>query len=195
MTPRLLITGSRDWTNQDAIAEALRDWWISTGRDPAATLVSGACPTGADRIAETLWENQGLTVERHPADWKKLGRRAGPARNRTMVESGPDAAAAFIRAGSKGASGTLTMIEKAGIPVRVYREEKRTNDYPLLLERPCCTYKTSCGSTELYLVETHTEEGMRFGYNRITNSDDYFGPATAEATVEFLATEGPKPWR
>jgi len=120
MPPRLLITGSRNWEDAAAVEEALRDWWISTGRNPEAVLVSGACRTGADRIAETLWEAQGLTVERHPAQWDKLGRRAGPERNKAMVKSQPDAAVAFILDGSAGASGTLKMIQSAGIPVRIY---------------------------------------------------------------------------
>jgi hypothetical protein len=34
MPPRLLITGSRTWTDRAVIRDALRVWWDSTGRDP-----------------------------------------------------------------------------------------------------------------------------------------------------------------
>ncbi|WP_159803306.1 SLOG family protein [Arthrobacter zhaoguopingii] len=69
--PRLLITASRTWHDRAAVKEALRDWWNSTDRNPGAILVSGACPKGADRICKGIWERNGLTVECHPAKWRK----------------------------------------------------------------------------------------------------------------------------
>lgn len=193
MPSRLLITGSRDWTDHDSVHTVLKDWWLSTGNDPEAVLVSGNCPTGADRIAESIWENQGLAVERYPADWKRLGRSAGPKRNQAMVDLKPDAAAAFIRAGSRGASGTLKMIERAGIPVRVYWDERKDNDLPLLISKPCCDYKVDCGDTDLYLCELPGDPG-EFEYRRVSNTDSYFGPAPLQATLEFIQREGPRPW-
>ena len=58
---RVLVTGSRDWGDADAIADAI-DAWIESrqnglGGGIDATLVSGACPTGADRICEQLAEH------------------------------------------------------------------------------------------------------------------------------------------
>ena len=108
---RILITGSRDWDDDAAIWEALaltdaREWH---------TLVSGACPTGADRIAEHVAETFRWTVERHPADWSR-GRGAGPERNAHMVSLGADLCLAFIKNNSRGASGTADMAEAAGIP-------------------------------------------------------------------------------
>lgn len=122
MSRRVLITGSRDWSDTRAIHDALDAY-----AEPGDTVVSGACPTGADAIAETYWRTRG-PVERHPADWSK-GRGAGPARNAHMVNLGADLCIAFIsdctsprcripgRHDSHGATGCARLAEAAGIPV------------------------------------------------------------------------------
>ncbi|SRR6266540_1925013 len=107
---RILITGSRDWTDAIAIKVAL---CILETTDNV--LVSGACPTGADFLAEKAAEELGWSVERHPADWNKHGRRAGFVRNAEMVALGADACVAFIKNESKGASMTAKLSETAGI--------------------------------------------------------------------------------
>ena len=61
---RVLVTGSRTWIDEAVIAAALREHWTA-----GAVLVTGACPRGADAIAERLWTAWGGQVERHPADW------------------------------------------------------------------------------------------------------------------------------
>src|SRR5262249_49674527 len=95
---RVLVTGSRAWTDRDAIRDALGEHWA-----PGNVLVTGACPNGADAIAEHLWRSWGGPVERHPADWSE-GRSAGQARNAAMVALGADICLAFIRDDSPGAS-------------------------------------------------------------------------------------------
>lgn len=107
---RILVTGSRDWTDAQRIADVL-----ATVKPGPVTLVSGACPTGADAMAERYAERRGWTVERHPAEWNKWGRRAGYVRNRQMVDLGADYCVAFIKASSRGATMTARMAEDAGI--------------------------------------------------------------------------------
>jgi hypothetical protein len=113
VTRRVLVTGSRDWDDTTAIRDALAAVW-----EPGAVLVSGACPTGADRLAEACWTAWGGRVERHPADWDGLGRGAGLLRNWLLVNLGADVCIAFIRAGSRGASHCARLAEQAGIPTR-----------------------------------------------------------------------------
>lgn len=108
---RILITGSRSWSDQLTIFDAL----LEHGRPEEDVLVSGACPRGADRMAEEIWEMFGGRVERHPADWS-IGRRAGILRNSHMVSLGADLCLAFIENDSPGATHCANAAEAAGIP-------------------------------------------------------------------------------
>lgn len=118
---RVLITGSRTWRDEQTIRNALAA--VVFQHDPAnVTIVHGACPTGADAIADRIatdW-GSGLTVERHPADWERYGRRAGPLRNQHMVDLGADLCLAFQVNGSRGTADCIRRAERAGIPVRRY---------------------------------------------------------------------------
>ena len=118
---RILVTGSRDWDEPAVISRALHDAWVAADTGGVVTLVSGACPTGADAIAEAVAARVGWVVERHPADWVQFGKRAGFVRNADMVAAGADVVLAFIRNNSRGATMTLDLATKAGLPTLVWR--------------------------------------------------------------------------
>jgi hypothetical protein len=109
---RVLITGSRTWTDAAVIARALADLHREYG--DRLVVVHGACRTGADRIADGWARRHGVRVEAYPADWV-TGRGAGPARNARMVDTAPAACLAFIRDGSAGATGCADLAEQAGV--------------------------------------------------------------------------------
>lgn len=116
---RILVTGSRDWDNDAQVALQLR---IACAKyDPRAiTIVHGACPRGADAIADEYARRWRLAVERHHADWDRHGKRAGFVRNAEMVKAGADLCLAFIRDSSRGATHCADLAENAGIPTRRY---------------------------------------------------------------------------
>ncbi len=116
MARRVLVTGSRTWTDVAVIRTALREQWD----DGTAVLITGCCPRGADDLAERTWMSWGGLVERHPADWDRYGRSAGFRRNAEMVAAGADVCLAFIRGSSAGASYTAELARAAGIPTRRY---------------------------------------------------------------------------
>ena len=115
---RVLVTGSRDWTDEQAIADALLDTWHDATEDGAdgILVVHGACPKGADKLAADWAAANGIPQEAHPADWNTNGKAAGFIRNQHMVNLGADICLAFIQDGSRGASHTAQLAEQAGIP-------------------------------------------------------------------------------
>jgi hypothetical protein len=112
---RILVTGSRTWEDAGVIAGVLAGHYRE-----GAVLVSGACPRGADVLAEEYWGLLSGKVERHPADWDRFGKRAGFRRNAEMVNAGADICLAFIRDQSRGASHCAGLARAAGIPVEIY---------------------------------------------------------------------------
>lgn len=114
---RVLVTGSRTWDDTRTIRWVLVELDKSPGPH---TLVSGACPNGADAIAETIAEGLGWTVERHPADWDRYGKRAGWIRNNEMADLGADCCVAFHRDNSRGTQHCINACHKRGIPVTEY---------------------------------------------------------------------------
>lgn len=134
---RLLVTGSRKWSDRMVVYRALNRYiaeHCQMGYDyqgepvdydkSDVTIVHGACPTGADVIADDWAIANGLDPERHPADWDKHGRAAGPIRNQEMVDLGADLCYAFLKGDSRGTKDCARRAEKAGIPViRFYSED------------------------------------------------------------------------
>lgn len=119
----MLVTGSRDWDDIETIARALVEVDVECRGN--VTLISGACPTGADHLAEVYAHMYGWRIERYPADWEKYGKRAGFIRNSDMVENqAPDLCIAFIKDNSKGATMTLELARKKGIETVLHEYKK-----------------------------------------------------------------------
>jgi hypothetical protein len=77
-----------------------------------AVVVHGGAP-GIDSYADEIARARGLDVVRWPADWKGLGKSAGPERNKFMLERCPiDEVWAFHRDLRKSA-GTADMVRRA----------------------------------------------------------------------------------
>ena len=107
---RLLVCGSRDFTNKAKIEEVLRSF-----PEEAIELLIHGNARGADKIAAligmNLWGDD--RVKAFPADWNTYGRTAGFARNKQMlVEGKPNLILAFF-SNVKGSRGTADMVYQA----------------------------------------------------------------------------------
>jgi hypothetical protein len=119
---RVLITGSRTWTDPDPITRVLNQ--LHSWQTDRLVIVHGACRNGVDAIADAWCRHNSVSAERHPADWQRHGKAAGPRRNAVMVATKPALCLAFIRDNSPGATGCANTAEKAGIPTVRYRHDQ-----------------------------------------------------------------------
>lgn len=119
---RVLVCGGRDYADKDKVWQALDGVFPISEPDaygnylPVGTLIHGACPTGADHLADEYAVVNWLDLKRFPADWTAHGKAAGPIRNQRMLDEGkPDLVVAF-----PGGRGTADMVRRArqsGVPV------------------------------------------------------------------------------
>jgi hypothetical protein len=130
---RILVTGSRDWTDYDTICRgmtvAIETVIADRPDDFNLTLVHGNAK-GADLLTDKFMRNArkflatkgyNVLIEIHNADWDTWGKSAGPIRNKAMVDAGADVVVAFIKNNSRGATHCLGLAEKAGIKSLVYK--------------------------------------------------------------------------
>ena len=116
---RVLVCGSRDWTNYRAIRREL-----GRLRKLQVTVIHGGC-RGADIAAGRVAQDFGFVVEEYPADWDRYGRAAGPIRNKQMLDEGsPDEVWAFHEdlRHSKGTANMVRQAQHADIPVKVFTQ-------------------------------------------------------------------------
>lgn len=129
---RVLITGSRKFTDRSIIANALTAVFRAHGG--ARLIVVHGAANGADSIAGAIARAnpEHLVEERHPANWRpdpanpsKVDRAAGVKRNAAMVSLGTDVCLAFLHRDAKniGTWHCVRTAKRAGIEVREHWQE------------------------------------------------------------------------
>lgn len=115
MGKRIAVTGGRDYANYDKVKEVF-DIYQITSDD---TIVEGGA-SGLDRLCAKEAYKRGIPIEEYLPNWNDLGRRAGPMRNKEMMQSGIDYLIAF-----PGGAGTKNCIREAyrnNVPVYRVRD-------------------------------------------------------------------------
>lgn len=109
---RVLVCGGRDYTNRNAVFEALDE--VAERHNGVRIIQGGAA--GADALAREWCQARGCTYENFPADWRTHGRAAGPIRNRQMLDEGkPHVVFAFP--GGRGTADMIRQADAARVPV------------------------------------------------------------------------------
>jgi len=83
---RVIIAGSRDFTDYDFLCQVMEEF-INNSLLPVTEIISGR-QKGADLLGECWAKERNIHIEPFPADWKKYGKSAGPIRNKQMAEYG-----------------------------------------------------------------------------------------------------------
>jgi hypothetical protein len=112
---RILVTGSRAWTDRVAVRDALLDALSTYTTIGAPVLVHGAA-RGADTIADEEWQAFALPLaepERYPA----RGFPSPRHRNQHMVNLGATVCLAFAKRWDSGTGMCARMARRAGITV------------------------------------------------------------------------------
>lgn len=102
---RVIVAGSRSWTDYTAICDAMREHF------PNATEVVCGMAKGADALGARYATEHGIAIAKFPADWNLWGRAAGPIRNGEMAQYA-DALLAFWDGKSVGTAHMIRLMEQ-----------------------------------------------------------------------------------
>lgn len=79
---KILVTGDREWTDVETVAEELKKF-------PSGTILIHGAARGADTIAALVGEQLGFDCRAYPY-LHQYGRAGGPIRNTQMAVENPD---------------------------------------------------------------------------------------------------------
>ena len=132
-TRRLAIVGSRNFSDQKMMEDAVVNWMARNGIcRKCLTIVSGGAQ-GADTLSEQLAKSLHMPTIIHRPDWGAFGRSAGFIRNQQIVDDcdylmafyGPPSAKSSWP--SAGTTHSVDLARKAGIPYEVHYQQWRDN--------------------------------------------------------------------
>ena len=118
---KLLVTGSRDWTDRAVVDAALLEAYLELRYYGDEVVLLHGAARGLDQIAAEIWKSHGLRDIPFPAYWALEGKAAGGIRNQRMVNEGPDLALAFPLPESRGTWDCVRRCKEAQVLTRIIR--------------------------------------------------------------------------
>lgn len=121
---RIIIAGGRDFNDYSLLKKSVEK--IISDRNislDSIEIVSGNA-RGADRLGERFAKETGLKVKTFPADWNRLGKRAGYVRNADMAKyasehDGIGMLVAFWDGKSRGTKHMIDLANRYNLDVHV----------------------------------------------------------------------------
>lgn len=117
---RTIIAGSRSITEYAILEKVMNTVPFLDDGSITPSLVLCGMARGVDLLGKRWAEENGLPVEKWPADWKKYGKAAGIKRNEAMVEHA-DALVALWDGKSRGTAHVMRYARARGLKVYVYK--------------------------------------------------------------------------
>lgn len=115
---KLAIVGSRDFTDKDLLEETIKNL-LETEKVNIIEIISGGAK-GADTLAEEYACDNKILIKIFYPDWETYGKRAGPIRNKKIVEYS-DYVIAFwdgVSRGTKSSIDFATDLNKKLVTIR-----------------------------------------------------------------------------
>lgn len=130
---KVIVAGSRDYTNFEKVEYELMMYFKANGLHRADVEIVSGCAKGADTLGIQFAEKYGLKLAKFPADWDQYGKRAGYLRNEQMAKYA-DVLFAFWDGTSKGTNHMINLARDNNLDVHVIKQTIYTaND-----EEPDC---------------------------------------------------------
>jgi len=117
MVKRIVIAGSRHYSNYEEAREYL-DLCLKDIKDGSDLIILSGGAQGGDAIGERYAKENGFIIEKHPAEWKKYGKRAGPIRNKAMADMA-DVIICFWNGESKGTSSLIGLAKRLNKELKI----------------------------------------------------------------------------
>lgn len=114
---KLIVAGGCDFADVELMSRVIYAMADVEYADRAISIVSGMA-SGADALGYQFARQHNVKVYEYPADWKRLGIRAGFVRNEAMGRDA-DSLLAFWDGKSRGTNHMINFMKKLGKPVTV----------------------------------------------------------------------------
>lgn len=117
---KIIIAGSRTFNDYELVRKTMSALFDNISPSQME-IISGHCPSGADRLGEMFAERNGIRLTLFPADWNKYGKTAGPIRNKQMAEyvSSDGYLVAFWDGKSRGTKNMIEEAHRVGATVKI----------------------------------------------------------------------------
>ena len=109
---KLAVVGGRDFNSFELLRSTL-----DKIKHKIDMICSGGA-TGADELAEKYAEENKIPIKIFLPQWDKFGKKAGPLRNKQIVDFS-DCCVAFWDGKSRGTLSTINMCRKSGTPLKI----------------------------------------------------------------------------
>lgn len=114
---KILVCGGRNYADKERVFSVLD----ILDRDEGVTAVVHGAASGADSLAGEWARARNKPEHKHPAEWSRHGRAAGPIRNTQMLDEHPDIKVVVAFTGGAGTDNMVYQAKRRGILIMVGR--------------------------------------------------------------------------
>jgi hypothetical protein len=119
---KVIIAGGREFSDYELLKKKC-NYFLQKKKDTHRVIIVSGTASGADSLGERYAQEEGLSIERYPANWNKYGKSAGYKRNVQMANAS-DTLIAFWDGKSRGTEHMINIAKERNLNVRIVRYEE-----------------------------------------------------------------------